>query len=181
MVKDNNLLGTFDLTGIPPAPRGVPQIEVSFDLDSNGILTVTAKDKSTSNEKKIEIKNDSGRLSSEDIDRLVKEAEEFAEQDKMNRERIDAKNALENLVYSSRNSANEHADKLGEANKDKILTLCNNEIEWLDSHPSEDKEVYAKHSEEFSREVQGLFGSMGGGVNGDTAPNNDGPVVEEMD
>lgn len=100
MTKDNNLLGKFDLTGIPPAPRGVPQIEVSFELDANGILKVSAGDKGTGKSESITITNDKGRLSQEEIDRMIAEAQEFAEEDKATSERIQARNGLENYVFS---------------------------------------------------------------------------------
>merc|ERR1712093_430303 len=104
MTKDNNLLGKFQLEGIPPAPRGVPQIEVTFDLDANGILNVNAEDKSTGKLQKITITNDKGRLSKEDIERMVQEAEKYKAEDESNKSRVEAKNGLENYAYSMRNS-----------------------------------------------------------------------------
>merc|ERR1712028_278314 len=104
MTKDNHLLGQFELTGIPPAPRGVPQIEVSFEVDANGILQVGAEDKGTGKAEKITITAEKGRLSDEEIERMVKEAEEFAEEDKKVKERIDAKNGLESYVYNLKNT-----------------------------------------------------------------------------
>merc|ERR1712093_786729 len=104
MTKDNNLLGKFQLEGIPPAPRGVPQIEVTFDLDANGILNVNAEDKSTGKSQKITITNDKGRLSKEDIERMVSEAEKYKAEDESNKSRVEAKNGLENYAYSMRNS-----------------------------------------------------------------------------
>merc|ERR1712157_602588 len=103
MTKDNHVLGKFDLTGIPAAPRGVPQIEVTFEIDVNGILRVSAEDKGSNNKESITIKNDANRLSPEDIEKMVKDAETFAEQDKEAKERIDAKNELESLAYSTKN------------------------------------------------------------------------------
>merc|ERR1719218_134464 len=104
MTRDNNILGKFQLDGIPPAPRGVPQIEVSFDIDANGILNVNAEDKTTGKSNKITITNDKGRLSKSDIERMVREAEQFKEEDNRNRERIEARNTLENYAYSLKNS-----------------------------------------------------------------------------
>jgi len=104
LTKDNNCLGKFNLDGIPPAPRGVPQIEVSFDIDENGILNVSATDKSTNKSNKITITNNKGRLSKEEIERLVKEAEKFKGEDDIVRKRIEAKNALENYTYSIKNT-----------------------------------------------------------------------------
>src|ERR1700709_1373595 len=103
MTKDNNLLGKFELTGIPPAPRGIPQIEVTFELDANGILRVSASDKGTGKAESITITNDKGRLSTEEIERMVEEAEKFADEDKAVRERIEARNSLENYLFSLKN------------------------------------------------------------------------------
>merc|ERR1711935_909869 len=112
--KDNHKLGTFNLTGIPPAPRGVPQIEVTFDLDANGILNVSAQDKKTGNKNKITITNDAGRLSKDEIEQMVKDAEKYAEEDKKHMEKVSAKNGLEGYCYSLKNT-------LEDANvKDKI-------------------------------------------------------------
>jgi endoplasmic reticulum chaperone BiP len=107
MTKDNNILGKFELTGIPPAPRGVPQIEVSFELDANGILKVSAHDKGTGKQESITITNDKGRLTQEEIDRMVAEAEKYAEEDKATRERIEARNGLENYAFSLKNQVND--------------------------------------------------------------------------
>lgn len=107
LTKDNSLLGKFELTGIPPAPRGAPQIEVSFELDANGILKVSAADKGTGNSKSITITNDKGRLTQEEIDRMVQEAEKYADEDKANKERIEARNALENYAFSLKNQVND--------------------------------------------------------------------------
>merc|ERR1711924_580142 len=124
MTKDNHLLGKFELTGIPPAPRGVPQIEVSFEIDANGILNGGAEDKGTGKNEKITITNDKGRLSQEDIERMVQEAEEFQEEDKKVREKIESRNALENYVYSMKNTLGDSekgvADKIGDDDKETI-------------------------------------------------------------
>lgn len=123
MTKDNNLLGKFDLTGIPPAPRGVPQIEVSFELDANGILKVTAGDKGTGKAETITITNDKGRLSQDEIDRMVAEAEEFAEEDKANAERIIARNGLENYAFSLKNQAADEEGLGGKIDDDDKETV----------------------------------------------------------
>merc|ERR1719200_68244 len=104
MTKDNHLLGKFDLTGIPPAPRGVPQIEVTFDIDANGILNVSACDKSTGKQNKITITNDKGRLSKEDIEKMVNDAEKFKDEDDKQKERISAKNGLESYIFNLKSS-----------------------------------------------------------------------------
>ncbi|KAH8704969.1 putative Hsp70 chaperone BiP/Kar2 [Talaromyces proteolyticus] len=137
MTKDNNLLGKFELTGIPPAPRGVPQIDVSFDLDANGILKVSASDKGTGKAESITITNDKGRLTPEEIDRMVAEAEEFAEEDKAARGKIEARNALENYAFSLKNQANDEdglGGKLDEDDKETILEAVKEATDWLEEY-----------------------------------------------
>ncbi|KAH7863618.1 hypothetical protein Vadar_019941 [Vaccinium darrowii] len=145
LTKDNRNLGKFDLSGIPPAPRGTPQIEVTFEVDANGILNVKAEDKGTGKSEKITITNDKGRLSQDEIDRMVREAEEFAEEDKKVKERIDARNSLETYVYNMKNQINDKdklADKLESDEKDKIETAVKEALEWLDDNQSAEKEDY---------------------------------------
>merc|ERR1711916_23477 len=124
MTKDNHLLGKFELTGIPPAPRGVPQIEVTFEIDANGILQVSAQDKGTGKEEKITITAEKGRLSDEEIERMVQEAEEFAEEDKLMKERIDKRNGLEGYCYNLKNMLEDEekgiADKISEEEKEEF-------------------------------------------------------------
>lgn len=139
------MLGKFDLTGIPPAPRGTPQIEVTFQVDANGILNVMAEDKASGKSEKITITNDKGRLSQEEIERMVKEAEEFAEEDKKVKERIDARNSLETYVYNMRNQINDKdklADKLEADEKEKIETATKEALEWMDENQTAEKEDY---------------------------------------
>ena len=145
MTKDNHALGKFDLTGIPAAPRGTPQIEVTFEVDNNGILQVTAADKGTGKTEKIVINNDKGRLTPEEIERMVKEAEEFAEEDNKVKERIEAKNGLDSYVYSMRQtveSPEKLADKLDEDDKNTIQEALKETEEWLTSNPEAEKEEY---------------------------------------
>jgi len=140
MTKDNNMLGKFELTGIPPAPRGVPQIEVAFNLDANGILTVSASDKGTGKSESIQITNDKGRLSQEEIDRMVEEAEKFAEEDKANKEKIEARNALENYAFSLKNQVNDKeglGGKLGDDDKKTILDAVKETTDWLEANSAE--------------------------------------------
>lgn len=118
LTKDNNQLGKFDLTGIPPAPRGVPQIEVLFELDANGILKVSAADKGTGKSESITITNDKGRLSKDEVDRMVSEAEKYAEEDKATREKIEARNGLENYAYSLKNQVNDSEGLGGKIDED---------------------------------------------------------------
>lgn len=135
MTKDNNNLGQFDLNGIPPAPRGTPQIEVSFEVDANGILNVGAEDKGTGKKQKITITAEKGRLSQEDIERMVKEAEEFAEQDKKVKDRIDAKNQLETYCYNMKSTVEDKMkEKIEEEDKEKILTAVKEAMDWIDEN-----------------------------------------------
>ncbi len=133
LTKDNHLLGKFDLTGIPPAPRGVPQIEVTFEIDVNGILKVTAEDKGTGNKEKITITNDHNRLTPEDIERMIKDAEKFADDDKKVKEKVEAKNELESYAYSLKNQLSDK-EKLGgkitDEDKTTIETAVDEAIKW---------------------------------------------------
>jgi endoplasmic reticulum chaperone BiP len=137
--KDNNLLGKFELTGIPPSPRGVPQIEVTFELDANGILKVGAVDKGTGKSNSIVITNDKGRLSKEEIERMVEEAEQYAEQDNELREKIEAKNSLENYAHSIKNQVSDTSgsglgSKIDEDDKDTLIEAVKEALEWLDEN-----------------------------------------------
>jgi len=152
MTKDNNMLGKFELTGIPPAPRGVPQIDVTFEIDANGILRVSASDKGSGKVESITITNDKGRLSQEDIERMVREAEEFADEDKALRERTEAKNALENYLYSLKNQLSDDSQlggKLDADDKEAIEEALKEKLEWLDdSSVSATKEDFDEKREE---------------------------------
>merc|ERR1712066_69699 len=134
MTKDNHNLGKFDLNGIPPAPRGVPQIEVTFDIDANGILNVSAQDKSSGKQNKITITNDKGRLSKEDIERMVNDAEKFKEEDDKQKERISAKNGLESYCFNMKATIDDEKvkDKISDADKKAINDKCDEAIKWLD-------------------------------------------------
>jgi L1 cell adhesion molecule like protein len=142
--KDNNLLGKFQLDGIPPMPRGVPQIEVTYDIDANGILTVSSVEKSTGKENKITITNDKGRLSKEEVERMVEEAEKFKEEDEKNAARIESKSKLENYCYSVKNSTNDEKlkDKIQEEDKSTITQTVDDTIKWLDENQDESKDIY---------------------------------------
>jgi len=160
MTKDNHELGSFDLSGIPLAPRGVPQIEVTFDIDVNGILNVKAQDKGTGNAHQITITSDKGRLTEEEIQRMVREAEESAEEDKKLVARIEARNSLENYVYSVRNTIQDEekvGDKLSQEDKDSISDKVKEIIDWLDLHSNEEKEVYDEKYKELEQVVHPIF------------------------
>ncbi|KAL3516047.1 hypothetical protein ACH5RR_022949 [Cinchona calisaya] len=145
LTKDCRELGRFELSGIPPAPRGVPQIEVTFEVDANGILHVRAEDKAAKKSQSITITNDKGRLSEEEIERMVKEAEEFAEEDRKVKERIDARNKLETYIYNMKSTIDDKdklADKIDSDDKMKIESALKDASEWLDDNESEDKDDY---------------------------------------
>merc|ERR1719326_1134435 len=154
MTRDNNLLGKFHLDGIPPMPRGVPQIEVTYDIDANGILNVSAVEKSTGKENKITITNDKGRLSKEEVERMVAEAEKYKQEDEANKSKIEAKNSCENYAYSLRNSLGEEklASKLDQADKDAANAKIDETIKWLDEHYDAEKEEF----EEKEKELKGV-------------------------
>ncbi|VEN42061.1 unnamed protein product [Callosobruchus maculatus] len=166
MTKDNNLLGTFDLTGIPPAPRGVPKIEVTFDLDANGILNVSAKDTSSGNSRNITIKNDKGRLSQKDIDRMVEEAERYKEEDEKQRMRIAAKNKLEAYIFQLKQAAQDCGDKLSSDDKATIERECESCLRWLDSNNLAEKEEFEDKEKELTRICSPIMAKLyGGGQN----------------
>ena len=148
MTKDNHLLGNFDLTGIPKAPRGVPQIQVTFDLDENGILNVSAEDTGSGKTESITITNDQGRLTKDEIDQMIADAEKFSEEDKMMKEKVDARNSLDSYLHSMRNTIEDKeklADKIDEEDKDTISEALKEHQEWLDNNPDSDKEDYEEH------------------------------------
>jgi len=154
MVKQNHKLGEFNLGGIPPAPRGKPEIEVTFEIDSNGVLNVGAKDKSRGKAESITITNDKGRLTQDEIDRMIKEAEQFADEDKKVKERVDAKNAFENYSHSMRVTVDGSGDnkglseKLDDEEKEKINEALKEGEEWLAANPeAEADEIKEKHKE----------------------------------
>ncbi|XP_054087377.1 heat shock protein 68-like [Zeugodacus cucurbitae] len=195
MTKDNNLLGTFNLTGIPPAPRGVPKVDVTFDLDANGILNVRAKEMSTGNAKNITIKNDKGRLSQADIDRMVSEAEKYAEEDEKQRQRIAARNQLESYAFGVKQAADEAGSKLSQQDKERVLEKCNEAIKWLDANTTAEKEEFEYKLEELTKICSPIMtkmhqqaggagpqpancGQQSGGFGGGTYG---GPTVEEVD
>ncbi|KAE8968390.1 Heat shock protein, partial [Phytophthora rubi] len=197
MTRDNNLLGKFNLDGIPPMPRGVPQIDVTFDIDANGILNVSAVEKSTGKENKITITNDKGRLSQAEIDRMVAEAEKYKSEDEANKVRIEAKNALENYAYSLRNSLNDEKlkEKIPEADKKVVDDKVTQTIQWLDAHQSAEKEEYESKQKELEgvanpvlQKVYATAGMPGGmpGAGAAAASSSaggaeQGPKIEEVD
>ena len=172
MTTDNNLLGKFDLTGIPPAPRGVPQIEVTFDVDSNGIMNVSAVDKSTNKMEKITIKNDKSRLSDAEIKRMVDEAEKYKHEDDQQRERIAAKNGLESYAFQAKSTVEDDKvkDKITEEDKTNVLNIVKETVTWLDGNQTATKEEFEAKQKEVEKVCQPimmkLYQSGGGGEGG---------------
>jgi len=182
MTKDNNLLGRFDLTGIPPAPRGVPQIEVTFDIDANGIMNVSAEDKSTRKRNNITITNDRGRLTKEDIDRMVNDAEKYREEDEKQRKRVEARNKLENYVFSVKQAASEAGDKLTPDDKDKVTYACEECVRWLDNNTLAEVEEFGHKLEEMQKLCSPVMMKLHGGPQaGGPQGQQGGPTVEEVD
>ncbi|KAL4328444.1 hypothetical protein HN51_026717 [Arachis hypogaea] len=200
--KDNNLLGKFELTGIPPAPRGVPQINVCFDIDANGILNVSAEDKTAGVKNKITITNDKGRLSKEEIEKMVQEAEKYKAEDEEVKKKVEAKNNLENFAYNMRNTVKDEkfASKLDSSDKEKIEKAVNDAIEWVEGNQLAEVDEFEDKLKELeglcnpiiSKMYQGGAGAgdvpMGGGADGASygnassgGNNGAGPKIEEVD
>merc|ERR1719209_1521301 len=176
MTKDNNLLGKFHLDGIPPAPRGVPQIEIVYDIDANGILNVSASDKSTGKSNQITITNEKGRLSQEEIDRMVQEAEKYKEEDESNKAKVESKNGLENYCYTMKNTLTEEKlkEKFEESDKKKIEEAVDEALSWLDKNQLAEKDEFEAKQKDLEAIVnpimmkvyQAAGGGEGGGMPG---------------
>ena len=208
--KDNNLLGKFELSGIPPAPRGVPQIEVTFDMDANGIMNVSALEKGTGKTNKIVITNDKGRLSKEEIERMLSEAEKYKAEDEAEASRIGAKNGFESYAYSLKNTMSDSKvdEKLDAGDKEKLKSAIDSAITWIDDNQTATKDEYESQQKELEGVANpimmkfygaggeggmpggmggmpgGMGGMPGGGFPGGAAPgggHDDGPTVEEVD
>ncbi|XP_054464259.1 heat shock 70 kDa protein 1-like [Anoplopoma fimbria] len=189
LTKDNNLLGKFDLTGIPPAPRGVPQIEVTFDVDANGILNVAAVDKSTGKENKITITNDKGRLSKEEIERMVQDADKYKAEDDLQRDRISAKNSLESYAFNVKSSMQDEKlrGKMSAEDEKKLTEKCEETIAWLENNQLADKDEYQHKQEELENVCNPIIsklyqGGRAAGSCGEQArAGSQGPTIEEVD
>jgi len=200
MTKDNNLLGKFELTGIPPAPRGVPQIEVTFDIDANGILNVTAIEKSTGKENKITITNDKGRLSKEEIERMVNEAEKYKADDEKQKDRVAAKNSLESYCFNMKSTVEDEKvkEKIPEEDRKTVLDKCNDVIRWLDANQLAEKEEFEDKQKELEKICNPIITKLyAGGAPPPGAPggagfpgaggaptgggSSGGPTIEEVD
>nr|QCQ29468.1 heat shock protein [Camellia fraterna] len=179
--RDNNLLGKFELSGIPPAPRGVPQITVCFDIDANGILNVSAEDKTTGQKNKITITNDKGRLSKEEIEKMVQEAEKYKSEDEEHKKKVEAKNTLENYAYNMRNTVKDEkiGEKLPAADKKKIEDAIEQAIQWLDSNQLAEADEFEDKMKELESICNPIIAKMyqgaGGGDMGGAGMDEDGP------
>ena len=196
MTKDNHMLGKFDLTGIPPAPRGVPQIDVTFDIDANGILKVSAMDKTSGKCENITITNDKGRLSQADIERMVREAETYKAEDDQQKERIAAKNSLESYCFNIKSTLEDDniKSKISESDRSKVMGKCSETLKWLDSNQMAETEEFTHKQKELESicnpiitKLYQLQNSMPGnqgsqGCGRQTGKNfGSGPTVEEVD
>ncbi|VDP33730.1 unnamed protein product [Schistosoma margrebowiei] len=191
LTKDNNLLGKFELSGIPPAPRGTPQIEVTFDIDANGILNVSAVDKGTGKQNKITITNDKGRLTKEEIERMVADADKYKAEDEKQRDRVSAKNSLESYVYTMKQQVEgELKEKISESDRQVILSKCEDTIGWLDVNQMAEKHEYESKREELEKVCAPIItkvyqaGGMPGGMHetgGAGGGSGKGPTIEEVD
>merc|ERR1712102_204815 len=169
MTKDNHMLGKFDITGIPPAPRGVPQIEVTFEIDANGIMIVSAEDKGTGNKEKITITNDNNRLSPEDIERMINDAEKFAEEDAELKGKVEARNELESYAYSLKNHLSDKeklGGKLSDDEQSKIEEVINEKIQWLEDNADASAEDLKAQKKEMEDIVQPIIAKLYQGQGG---------------
>lgn len=191
MTKDNNLLGKFHLNDIPRMPRGVPQIEVTFDIDANGILNVSALEKSSGNEQRIQIRNDKGRLSADDVARMVAESEKFKAQDEAQRKKVESKNGLENYLFGLRNSLNEEklAAAMPASDKEMLQAKVAAAVTWLEQNPDQAAEAYEEQQKAIEKVAAPILtkaygGAVGGGGAGPmpgAGANSSKPDVEEVD
>jgi len=196
MTKSNRLLGQFELSGIPPAPRGVPQIEVEFDVDANGILSISAHDKATGKSESFTITSEKGRLSEEEIERMVKEAEEFADQDASEKAKVQARNELESYLYNLKNSmADALEGKLNDEDKEALSKAIEEALVWMEDHPAAEKEEYDSKQKEVEAVANPILkrayeSAAGGGkapaqdddfLGEDVDGVDNGPSVEEVD
>eukprot|EP01127_Copromyxa_protea_P023151 TRINITY_DN85_c0_g1_i7.p1 TRINITY_DN85_c0_g1~~TRINITY_DN85_c0_g1_i7.p1 ORF type:complete len:657 (-),score=200.84 TRINITY_DN85_c0_g1_i7:57-1985(-) len=189
MTRDNNLLGKFELEGIPPMPRGKPQIEVTFDIDANGILQVNALDKTTGKSNRITITNDKGRLTPEEIERMVKEAEKFAAEDQEAREKVEAKNGLEQYAFALQQSINEEgvAGKIDAADKKTIEDACNAALQWIEGNAGASKQQFEAEKKKLEGICMPIMSKLAGGAGGagpsgpSAGQGGAAPTVEEFD
>ena len=190
MTKDNSTLGKFQLEGIPPMPRGVPQIDVSFDIDANGVLNVSAVEKSSGKAQTITIKNDKSRMSAEEIDRLVAEAEQYKSEDDANRARVEAKNTFENYIFQLKSTVDKDGGKITPENKVIIETACKDATDWLNANQTAEKEAFEDNQKNLEKIALPIIQQMDNNSESmpksntsteDTSVPDDGPSIEEID
>jgi len=184
MTKDNHQLGKFDLTNIPPAPRGVPQIEVTFEIDANGVLQVSAQDKGTDNKEQITITNDQNRLTPEDIERMINDAEKFADEDAKLKGKVEARNELESYAYSLKNQIGDKeklGGKLSDEEKEKIEEIINEKIAWLEENQEAEAEDLKAQKKEMEDIIQPIIAKLYQGAGGPGGPGGDEAEEEEED
>ncbi|CAF1053854.1 unnamed protein product [Didymodactylos carnosus] len=177
MTKDNHVLGKFDLTGIPPSPRGVPQIEVTFEIDVNGILKVTAEDKGTGNKNNIVINSNTNRLSPDEIERMIKDSEKFADEDKKVKDRVDAKNELESYAYSLKTQLADKeklGGKLSPEDKEKVEKAVDEQIKWIEANQQAEVDELKAHKKELEEIVTPIMTKLYGGAGGPGGPGGPG-------
>ncbi|KAM3186866.1 78 kDa glucose-regulated protein [Hymenolepis weldensis] len=186
MTKDNHFLGKFDLTGIPPAPRGIPQIEVTFEIDVNGILRVSAEDKGTGKKNNIVINKETNRLSPDEIERMIRDAEKFSDQDKQVKERVEARNELESLAYSVKNQMKDKEKLGGKLTEEDIGTIekaADDAIKWMEDHPQAETSEYKEEKKKLDSIVQPIVSKLYQGAGGAPPPHtgsNEGMPKEEL-
>jgi molecular chaperone DnaK (HSP70) len=188
LTKDCNKLGEFELTDIPPAPRGVPQIEITYDIDANSILNVMACEKSTGKKKNIVIKNDGNKLSKEEIERMINDAQKYADDDKKMMENIEAKHDLEQYIFGMKNSMTEEMKSKMEMNDLKIIEeIIKTSMQWLDEHPQDDKKAYIEKKSEIEKIISPIItkiyqsGQMPHQEQQVPQQKSSGPKIEEVD
>jgi len=183
LTKDCNKLGQFDLTGIPPAPRGIPQIEVTFDVDANSILNISARDKSNGKVEKITIRNDGSRLSQAEVDRMVADAETYAAEDAKVRERVQAKNDLESYTYTLKQTIEDEkiAGKIQTSDKDAILAKVGDVQAWLDANQTAEKDEFEHQKKELEQVASPIMAKVHSASTATQGPSATGSVVEEVD
>lgn len=182
--KDNKLLGQFDLSGIPPAPRGVPKIDITLDIDANGILNVSAEEKGTGKSQKITITNDQHKFSKEEIEEMVKAAEKFKADDEKERARIESKNVLENYVYNIRNTLQDGKEEKNKEAWTKAEPIVNEAIEWIESNASATEDAFKTKQKEVEEKLRPIMMDLYAGQGGPEGPPNasaSGPKVDEVD
>ena len=178
MTKDNNLLGKFELMGIPPAPRGIPRVQVTFNVDANGILSVNAREESTGKSKNIKIKNEKGRLNKSEIDKMISDAEKYREEDEKCKLRVSSRNSLESYLFSVRSAIKEYGSKFSEIDLRNVEKLVNENIAWLEVNRDRDSQLYEEKYNELQRLIMPIMSKLH--KKGGLGVDQDGPKIEEV-